>query len=140
MKSVKPFKSAVHARFLALLLCFPHSAAWGQGTVCPPGCGPGRWASGAIDLSTVRSNAPEETRNILVPSPDHQKTVHILKDKWWVETGEAKISPTRNASSVFYPAEIAWASNSDAFYITESMGYSTGYHALVYRLEKGELR
>jgi hypothetical protein len=137
---MKALKSSVHVQFLALLLSIPHSASWGQGTECPPGCGPGRWANEAINLSSAPSKAPEQTRYIRVTSPDHQKTAHILKEKWWIEIGGARISPERKASSIFYPAELAWAPDSRALYITESFGYTTGYRVLIFRLENDELR
>jgi hypothetical protein len=137
---MKPLKLLVYAQLFALLQLIPHFAASGQGIECPPGCGPGRWANEAVALSLVRSKAPYETRDIRVASPDHLKAAHIVKDKWWVEVGGAEISPGPRASSIFYPAELAWAPDSRALYITEGSGYSTGYRVRIYRLESGSRR
>jgi hypothetical protein len=38
-----------------------------------------------------------------------------------------------------YPAEMAWASDSTAFFITNSVGYSTGYRTDVYRVAQDRL-
>jgi hypothetical protein len=118
---------------LVLLLSLS-SLALGQGVECPPGCGPGRWSSQAVDLASEKVKAPYKARDIRVYAPDRQKSVHVLKDHWWVEVGEKKISPPLKASTVLYPAELTWAPDSRAFFITHSIGYSTGYHTEIYRL------
>ncbi len=133
--------SWVNVQRVALLLSLAYSSGWaGQGVECPPGCSPGRWSSEAVDLSSVRSKAPYETRDIRVPSPDRQKIAHIVKDKWWIEIGGEKISPGPKDSSILYPAELAWAPDSRAFFITESSSYSTGFQILIYRIENDKLR
>jgi hypothetical protein len=68
-------------------------------------------------------------------SPDKQKIAHIVKDHWWIEIGEIKISLGPKKSLILYPAELAWAPNSSALYITEGAGYTTGYRVSIYRLE-----
>jgi hypothetical protein len=122
-----------------LVFLFVCSAAWGQGVLCPPGCAPGRWSKDAVDLSSARSKAPYENRDIRVVSPDGQKIARIVNDKWWVEREGSKIFAEPKASSILYPAELAWAPDSKALYITESSGYTTGYHATIYRLENDTL-
>jgi hypothetical protein len=127
-------------RRVALLLFLAYSAAWGQSVECPPGCSLGRWSNEAVDLSSVRSKAPYETRDIRVVSPDRQKTARIVKDQWWIEIGGVKFSLGTKKSSILYPAEFAWAPNSRALYITEGAGYTTGYRVDIYRLENNKLR
>jgi hypothetical protein len=82
-------KSRFRAQFAILLFSIAYSTGWGQGVDCPPGCSPGRWSKEAVDLSSVRSKAPFETRDIRVLSPDKQKIAHIVKDRWWIEIGES---------------------------------------------------
>lgn len=127
------------SRSLLLLFLLTGSLALGQGVECPPGCSPGRWSTQAVDLSSERVKAPYETRDIQIYSPDHQKFIHVVKDHWWIEAGEKKISPPLKASAVLYPAEMAWAPDSRAFFITHSIGYSTGYHTEIYRLTDNSL-
>jgi hypothetical protein len=132
-------RSRLHAQRVPLLLLLAHSVGWGQAVDCPPGCSPGRWSNRAVDLSSAPSRTPEETRDIRVVSPDGQKIARIVKDKWWVEIDGTKIPPGPKASRISYPAELAWAPNSRALYITEGAGYSTGYRTVVYGLENNKL-
>lgn len=132
-------RSCVRAQLLALLVVLAYSPSRGQEVECPPGCGPGRWSNEAVDLSSARSKAPYQTRDIRVASPDRQKIARIVKDIWWIETDGAKIVLGPNASQILYPAELAWAPDSRALYITEGSGYSTGYRVHIYRLEDHKL-
>jgi hypothetical protein len=124
--------------FSALLLASTSLASAAQ-TKCPPGCGPGRWSSQAVDLASEKVKAPYKARDIRVYAPDRQKFVHVLKDHWWVKAGEKRILPPLKASTVLYPAEMTWAPDSRAFFITHSIGYSTGYHTEIYRLTDNSL-
>lgn len=108
-------------------------------TDCPPGCSPGRWSTEAIDLSSHKGKAPYEDRDIRVYSPDQQKAFHVFNDHWWVEIRGKRISPPQQSSELLYPAEMAWAPDSRAFFITSSVGYSTGYSTVVYRLTDDKL-
>jgi len=128
-------RSRFRSPLMGVALFLSCASCWGQGVDCPSGCSPGRWSSEAIDLSSVRSKAPYETRDIRVLSPDKQKIAHIVKDHWWIEIGEIKISLGPKKSLILYPAELAWAPNSSALYITEGAGYTTGYRVSIYRLE-----
>jgi len=132
-------KSRFHVHRTALLLLFVCSAASGQTVDCPPGCSLGRWSNEAVDLSTVTSKAPYETRDIRIPSPDREKTARIVKDQWWIEIGGVRISLGTRKSSIFYPGEFAWAPNSRALYITEGAGYTTGYRVRIYSLDNNKL-
>lgn len=132
-------RSRFRSPLMGVALFLAGTSCWGQGVDCPPGCSPGRWSSEAVDLSSARSKAPYETRDIRVLSPDKQKIAHIIKDHWWIEIGEIKISLGPKKSLILYPAELAWAPNSSAFYITEGAGYTTGYRVSIYRLEDQKL-
>src|SRR5579885_3027437 len=103
-------------------------------TLCPPGCGPGRWSTAAIDLSLAKMKAPYESRDIKVDSPDGHKSLRVVKDHWWVEVAGRKIFRPAKAAEILYPAEAAWAPDSRSLFITQSAGYSTGYHVDVYRI------
>jgi hypothetical protein len=138
MSAVKS-RPLVLVPLFCLVLIVGQSAARDQVTQCPPGCGPGRWSLEAVDLSSESGKAPYESRDIRIASPDQQKTVRIVKDRWWVEIGGRKISPNSKTESLLYPAELAWAPDSRALYITQSVGYSTGYHTEVYRLKEDDL-
>jgi hypothetical protein len=133
-------KSRFHGHRAALLLLLVCSAAWGQTVDCPPGCSLGRWSNEAVDLSTVTSKAPYETRDIRIPSPDREKTARIVKDQWWIEIGGVRISLGTKKSSILYPVEFAWAPNSSALYVTEGEGYITGYRVRIYSLDDNKLR
>jgi hypothetical protein len=110
-----------------------------QETACPPGCSPGRWSTDAIDLSSHRVKAPDEDRDIRVCSPDHGKCFHVINGHWSLETAGKHLSLPRRASELLYPAEIAWAPDGRAFFITSSAGYSSGYRTQVYRVEQDQL-
>ena len=130
------------SRALRLLLLFAlaGTSAFGQGLKCPAGCGPGRWSTEAIDLSTARVKAPEDSRDITIDSPDLQKIARIVKDRWWIEIAGKKLFPRSKQDLILYPAEFAWAPNSQAFFITQRKGYSTGYHLEIYRIVRNRVR
>lgn len=110
-----------------------------QITLCPPGCNPGRWSTEATDLSSDNSRAPYNTRDIRVYAPDRHKSLHVLKENWWVEVDGTRISSSTETSEILYPAEAAWAPDSGSLFITQSVGYSTGYHTDVYRIVENKL-
>jgi len=56
-----------------------------------------------------------------------------------VEIGEKRLSLSLQASELLYPAEMAWAPDSSAFFIASSIGYSTGYRIEVYRVTQDKL-
>lgn len=108
--------------------------------ICPPRDAPGQWSAEATDLSSKNDKAPEEIRDLRICSPDHKKAVRIVKNRWWVEIGEKRISLGQQQSTVTYPAELAWSPDSTSFFITQSWGYSTGYWTEVYKMENGKIR
>jgi hypothetical protein len=122
-----------------LLLLLTVSLVSAQETRCPPGCSPGRWSTDAIDLSSRRVKEPYEDRDIRIYSPDHQKSFHVVNDHWWIEVGVKRFSLSQKDSDLLYPAEMAWAPDSRAFFITDSVGYSTGYRADVYQVTQDKL-
>lgn len=63
----------------------------------------------------------------------------MVNDRWWVEVGEKRISPPKQLSELLYPAEIAWAPDSNAFFITSSLGYSTGFRTDVYQVTEDKV-
>jgi len=84
-----------------------------------------------------RQKAPYESRDILIFAPDHRKVAHILKDQWWIEDGTQRIAA--KDSLLLYPAELAWAPDSRAFFITTGTGYTTGYEVEFYRIAEGKI-
>jgi len=125
---------------VAMLVLFAAAClASGHGLECPPGCSRGRWSTDAVDLSSEKVKAPYISRDIRIHAPDRQKLVHVVKDHWWVEVGEKRIPLPSEPSVLLYPAELAWAPDSQAFFITSSVGFSTGFHADVYRIVDNKL-
>jgi hypothetical protein len=106
---------------------------------CSPYCGPGRWSTDAIDLSSRKVKEPYKDRGIQIDSPDHQKSFHVVNDHWWVEVGAKRVSLSQQVSDLLCPAEMAWAPDSRTFFITSSIGYSTGYRTNVYRVTEDKL-
>lgn len=93
----------------------------------------------ATDLSSESAKAPYNSRDIEVYAPDHQKSFRVVKDTWWVEVSGKRIDPPKEATEMLYPAEVAWSPDSGSFFITQSVGYTTGYHTEVYRISGNEL-
>lgn len=146
MRASRIATSTISARSNILVLGFffglflaPRPAR-SQTVECPPGCSPGRWSSEAIDLSVARVKAPEEARDIRIASPDRSKSIRVVNERWWVESSGHKIFAQSSAATIFYPTEVAWSPDSSAFYITDSVGYTTGYHIAVYRIAGTRLR
>jgi hypothetical protein len=82
-------------------------------------------------------------RDIRVYSPDHRKAVHVVNDHWFVEIGKStlRLSPEESYVSD-YPAELSWAPDSAAFYITQSDATSeiNGFHTELYQVNEQTLR
>ena len=113
------------------------------GTVCPVEGKPGIWAATATYLCS-RWNGKRMVRDIRVSSPDRSMVVHVLNDHWQIEIGANKYSLGPEDSYVsYYPAELKWAPDGKAFYITQSDATSEidGFHTEVFgvtdnRIEK----
>lgn len=134
------FISQVKRLGLLFLLTFP--SVPGQESGCPPGGGPGWWSRAATDLiasSDFRCTS-EELRDLRILSPDHRIAVRVVKDAWWVEVGNRKLSLKGTESKVGYPAELAWSPDSRAFYITEGVGNIDGFRLRLYRVEDEGIR
>lgn len=121
-------------RFAAMLISTTACLAGLVTTTCPPGCSAGRWSNDAVDLSSRHVKAPYEDRDILVDAPNHEESFHVVNDHWWVELRGTRISVDSEGSELLYPAEIAWASNARAFFITRSAGFTTGFRTEVYQI------
>lgn len=101
---------------------------------CPPAGKPGTWAHTATYLCSTASSTGF-VRNITVYAPDHLKAVHVMNDRWTLVAGDKTIElPIPDSYVSFYPAELSWAPDSRAFYITQSDATSEidGFHTEVY--------
>ena len=86
---------------------------------CIPACGKGQWSAHAISV-------PDDFR---VPSPDGHVTITGNRDFWWLAT-QGKVASARH--EVLSWTEFLWAPDSHAFAVTESVGYTSGYHVRVF--------
>jgi len=115
---------------LAMLLC---ALSWGQGEPCPQGGSVGRWSVEAVDLC-AKQGVVEFTRNYRIYSPDRHAAVHVSNFEWRLEA-EANVVPQDSGPGpLTYPAELAWAPDSQSFYITQSEGNITGFRTVVFKI------
>ena len=124
---------------ISMIVLLSAGLACAQEIECPPGCSPGRWSKDAVDLSSRSVKAPYESRDLRVRAPDPKRVAWVVKDHWWIEMPEGKLSARPKGAGVLYPAEIAWSKDSQALFITQSVGFSTGYETQVYQIEGGRL-
>lgn len=113
-------------------------ASFVQGAECPATGKPGIWSKQALYLcshDTGKAPPNDLARDIRVYSPDRRKAVDVTNDKWFVEVDGKRLEGGMGAVS-YYPAELSWAPDSRAFYITESDATSEidGFHTDVYRV------
>lgn len=128
------------AWFLVFLLgTVPCSAQKGKSS-CPPEGTTGLWSSEAVHLCP-QYKGRDFSREMRLQSPDHQTAVHVVKEEWWVEIEGRKLPLTPEESRVTENAELAWAPDGKAFYITQSENVAgvQGFHTEVYRINNGEL-
>jgi len=114
----------------------------GECSDCPPRGKPGFWSTNAVYLCS-RWDGSQFVREIRIASPDGQKAVHVVGDHWVVEVGNKILSLDHKTSYVsFYPAELAWAPDSNAFYIVQSDATSeiNGFHTELFGIEQQELK
>lgn len=117
------------------LLLIPHLAL---ASYCPPAGKRGIWSREATYLCSAATKEGF-TRNIDVYSPDHRKAVRVTNDHWSVLIGERIVRLSLQDSYVsYYPAELAWSSDSTMFYITQSDATSeiNGFHTEIYRVDE----
>jgi hypothetical protein len=106
---------------------------------------PGWWSATAIDLIDYADSArcyDEDSRNISIPSPDGKTELRLYGDSIRFVYRKAS-GPTlhiHHFATVGYPAEISWAPDSNAFYITESNGSIRGFQATIYYGQERRLR
>lgn len=97
---------------------------------------PGWWSSAATDLIDFAESRcyDESSRNISISSPDGKKELRLYGDSVRL-TYQSRSGPTlhiRHFAAIGYPAEISWAPDSNAFYITESNGSLRGFQTTIY--------
>jgi hypothetical protein len=114
-------------------------------TDCPPEGKLGIWSTNATYLcshATEKAPPRDLARDIRVYSPDRQKAIHVVNQRWFVEIGGRTLAldPGKDYVS-YYPAELSWAPDSTAFYITQSNATSEidGFHTEAYRLREGSI-
>ena len=115
---------------------------WAWSLYCPPQGKPGIWSREATYLCS-RATRDGFARDIRVYSPDRSKAVHVVNDSWFVEIGNTTLRPDAVESHVsYYPAELLWAPDSQAFYITQSDATSeiNGFHTELYRVDGQSIR
>jgi hypothetical protein len=124
---------------IALVLLIPNLA---RATYCPPQGKPGVWSKEATYLCS-RATKEGLARDIRVYSPDRGKAVHVVNDHWFVEVGKNRLRLNTEESYIsYYPAELSWAPDSAAFYITQSDATSeiNGFHTELYKVDEKALR
>jgi hypothetical protein len=122
---------------LITLLLTITSAAKAQTRNCSLHTIPGQWSRSAVDISPP---APSGRQDLRICSPDRQKVVRVRDESWWVEIDGTRLTPDSKASRLAPYAELSWAPDSLAFYISESEGFSTGYHTDIYVIRRQYIR
>lgn len=90
----------------------------------------GEWSREATSLGYKG-----ETRKVEVPAPDRRKTVVVEGVSIFVRVDRRRLPGTEN-EGVGTLAELAWAPDSTAFFITESLGGAVGeWRVAVYVIE-----
>jgi hypothetical protein len=114
---------------LTFTLCWP---TWSQGGSQLTG---GLWATEAIDLSYT-----QEIRRIEMPSPDNGKIAIVENEGLRVMSSGRLLAGTEH-EGVYSLAELVWAPDSTAFFITLSDGGIVGtWETRVYLIEKEKVR
>jgi hypothetical protein len=113
--------------------------AYSPNSPCPVDGKPGIWSKEAVYLCS-KARGAGFTRDVRVYSPDHGKAVDVTGDHWSVEVSGKKLGGIPRARSYvsFYPAELSWAPDSLAFYITQSDATSeiNGFRTDVFLVSK----
>jgi hypothetical protein len=110
-----------------VILLFMAAWATAQELQCPHDCVIGEWSNTGIQI-------PGSNR-IRIPSPDGSNVIHTDGDYWWLDIAGKKTSAKKFPLETW--REFGWAPDSQAFYLTQSEGFTTGYHTEIYRIEKG---
>jgi hypothetical protein len=69
-----------------------------------------------------------------VYAQNRKEAFHVVKEHWWIEIGSRTISLDADSSEILYPAEVGWAPDNSALFITGGGGYTTGTTIKVYRI------
>lgn len=107
---------------------------------CPDGCRPGQWSKSASGIASKSVKSVEQDRDLRIYSRGGRMCVRVMNEKWWIESERRKLLPPSKFSSIEYPAELGWADDNKTLYITQSVGFSTGYRTTVYWVEHGHVR
>ncbi|MHB8411409.1 MAG: hypothetical protein ACYDDI_05615 [Candidatus Acidiferrales bacterium] len=129
-------KATTTLRYAISVLIFMCSSIISSGQECVPGRSAGQWSVAAADLcTTVKGTVPDFTRDLRVYSEGKKYAVHVVKNRWWVENAGKRLPLAVPKAYVGYPAELAWALDGKAFYITWSNGSIAGFVTEVYRID-----
>jgi hypothetical protein len=121
---------------LATVPCLARNAT----SSCPLEGATGLWSREAVYLCP-QYKGRDYSRDMRIQSPNQQVTVQIGYDEWSLEVGGRKVSLSLEDSRVAENAELAWAPDGNAFYITQSENRAgvQGFHTEVYRVSNGQL-
>jgi hypothetical protein len=111
-------------------LLIPFTIA-GYSLQCPDNCLPGRYSTEAVQVDFGQDGYAAAHP---IYTPDHKKALRINKNHLWLEVSEKQISTPVNPTDWSW-AEIGWAPDSRTFFISHSVGYTTGYRVDVWRIE-----
>jgi hypothetical protein len=102
----------------------------------PEDCFPGRYSAEAVQADF---RLDPFTAAYPIYSPDGQKAFRIDDDRWSVEVRGKKIAARHNRMDSSW-VEVGWAPDGNTFFISHSVGYTTGYRVDVYRQEGDSIR
>ena len=114
-----------------LLVLLSPFATFGQPVECPDHCLPGRYSVQAAQVDFGREGY---SASHPIYAPDRQKALRIDDDRLWLEIGEKRIATPPDPHDWSW-VEIGWAPDSQTFFISHSVGYTTGYRVELFRLQ-----
>lgn len=125
---------------LVLLLATVPCLAQKEKSACPPEGSTGLWSREAVYLCP-QYKGRDYSRNMRLQSPNQQATVRVGYDEWALEVGGRKVPSSLEESRVTENAELAWAPDGKAFYITQSENRAgvQGFHTEVYRVNNVQI-
>lgn len=102
---------------------------------------PEDWLPGLYSAEAVQADFRRDAFTAAHPiySPDGQKAFRIDEDRWSIEVRGKKIAVRRNLIDWAW-VEVGWAPDGNTFFISHSVGYTTGYRVDVYRLQGESIR
>jgi hypothetical protein len=119
-----------------ILFVFNFSNTWGTNT--PEGAKPGDWSSAAYFVWPIQKDA--QYREIRIPSPDRTWSTVIRENSLTFVTSRSNVNPSPPVY-LYGLAEVGWASDSSALFLTRSDGGWVGsWFARVILVNAGKLR